>query len=406
MNVSFYSVLTSYIHVFLSILVKRERKRGPYKTGGIVLKSKTHFWTLQILLVLLIFYVGTKVSFLFEPIIVFASTLFTPILIAGILFFIFSPLVKLLAKWKVPRTLAILIPYIVFIGVIAALIALIGPILSVQVTDLVKNFPKYINGLNTFIVNVYQTPWFEWLMEQEYVKLEQIEQTLTDFAKSLPENITSSISAVLGVVTNITLTIITVPFILFYMLKDGHKLPSKAVQILPTTYRHEGLKIFQDLNETLSAYIQGQLIVSLSVGLGCFIGYSIIGLDYALVLGIVVAITNIIPYVGPFIGAAPAVVIALLESPTKALLAAIVVLIVQQIDGNFLSPLIIGKRLNTHPLTIILLLIGAGSFGGILGMILAVPTYAVLKAVTLNIVRLIKLRMKYNQERKANKAEI
>ena len=81
-------------------------------------------------------------------------------------------------------------------------------------------------------------------------------------------------------------------------------------------------------------------------------------------------------------------------------------LIVQQIDGNFLSPLIIGKRLNTHPLTIILLLIGAGSFGGILGIILAVPTYAVLKAVTLNIVRLIKLRMKYNQERKANKAEI
>ena len=210
-----------------------------------MLKSKTHFWTLQILLVLLIFYVGTKVSFLFEPIIVFASTLFTPILIAGILFFIFSPLVKLLAKWKVPRTLAILIPYIVFIGVIAALIALIGPILSVQVTDLVKNFPKYINGLNTFIVNMYQTPWFEWLMEQEYVKLEQIEQTLTDFAKSLPENITSSISAVLGVVTNITLTIITVPFILFYMLKDGHRLPSKAVQILPTTYRHEGLKIFE-----------------------------------------------------------------------------------------------------------------------------------------------------------------
>ena len=222
------------------------------------------------------------------------------------------------------------------------------------------------------------------------------------YLKILP----TSISAVLGVVTNITLTAITVPFILFYMLKDGHKLPSKAVQILPTTYRHEGLKIFQDLNETLSAYIQGQLIVCLSVGLGCFIGYSIIGLDYALVLGIVVAITNIIPYVGPFIGAAPAVVIALLESPAKALLAAIVVLIVQQIDGNFLSPLIIGKRLNTHPLTIILLLIGAGSFGGILGMIFAVPTYAVLKAVTLNIMRLIKLRMKYKRERKANKAEI
>lgn len=369
-------------------------------------KSKTHFWTLQILLMLLIVYVGTKVSFLFEPIIVFASTLFLPILIAGILFFIFAPLVKLLEKGKVPRTLAILIPYIVFIGIVSGLIAFIGPILSEQITDLIKNFPKYVEAISSFILNMSQTRWFEWAMEQQYVSFEQIEETLTGYATSLPENITSSFTKVLGVVTNITLTIITVPFILFYMLKDGHKLPPTAVKILPTTYRREGLKIFQDLYETLAAYIQGQLIVSLAVGLGCFIGYTIIGLEYALVLGIVVAVANIIPYLGPFIGAAPAVIIALLESPTKALLAALVVTVVQQIDGNFLSPLIIGKRLNTHPLTIILLLIGAGSFGGILGMILAVPTYAVLKAVTLNIVRLIKLRIKYKDELKSEKAEI
>ena len=187
------------------------------------------------------------------------------------------------------------------------------------------------------------------------------------------------------------------------MLKDGHKLPGQIVKILPNTYRHEGVKILQDLNNTLSAYIQGQVIVSLFVGVGCYIGYSIIGLNYALVLGLVVAVANIIPYLGPFIGAAPAVIIALLDSPGKALLAALVVTVVQQIDGNFLSPLIIGKRLNTHPLTIILLLIGAGSFGGILGMILAVPTYAVLKAVTLNIIRLIKLRNKYKVELKKEK---
>ncbi|WP_338788577.1 AI-2E family transporter [Metabacillus sp. FJAT-53654] len=369
-------------------------------------KTKTHFWTLQILLLLLIVYVGTKVSFLFEPIIVFASTLFFPILIAGILFFIFAPLVKLLEKGKVPRTLAILIPYLVFIGVIWALIAFIGPILSEQLTDLITNFPRYVDEFSEFILNMSQTSWFKWVMEQQYVSFEQIEETLTGYATSLPENITSSFSTVLGVVTNITLTIITVPFILFYMLKDGHKLPSTAVNFVPTSYRNEALKIFQDLYETLAAYIQGQLIVSLAVGVGCFIGYTIIGLDYALVLGLVVAVANIIPYLGPFIGAAPAVIIALLDSPTKALLAAIVVTVVQQIDGNFLSPLIIGKRLNTHPLTIILLLIGAGSFGGVLGMILAVPTYAVLKAVTLNIVRLIKLRKKYKAELKIEKVNI
>ncbi len=374
-----------------------------YIGGFRLFKSKTHFWTLQILLLLLIVYVGTKVSFLFEPIIVFASTLFFPILIAGILFFIFSPLVKLLEKGKVPRTLAILIPYIVFIGVISAVVAFVGPILSQQVTDLVKNVPTFATEISNFITNLTQTSEFKWVMEQEYVSLEQIEDTLTGLATSLPESITASFTKVLGVVTDITLTMITVPFILFYMLKDGHKLPGQIVKILPHTYRHEGVKILQDLNNTLSAYIQGQVIVSLFVGVGCYIGYSIIGLNYALVLGLVVAVANIIPYLGPFIGAAPAVIIALLDSPGKALLAALVVTVVQQIDGNFLSPLIIGKRLNTHPLTIILLLIGAGSFGGILGMILAVPTYAVLKAVTLNIIRLIKLRNKYKVELKKEK---
>ena len=107
----------------------------------------------------------------------------------------------------------------------------------------------------------------------------------------------------------------------------------------------------------------------------------IAGVKYALILGLIIAVTNIIPYVGPFLGAAPAVIIAFLDSPTKALIALIIVVAVQQTDGNLLSPLIIGRRLNTHPLTIILLLIGAGSFGGILGMILAVPAYALLKAL-------------------------
>ncbi|MGG3799257.1 AI-2E family transporter [Metabacillus fastidiosus] len=370
-----------------------------------MLKSKVHFWTLQILLMLLIVFVGTKVSFLFEPIIVFVSTLFLPILIAGILFFIFKPVVKLLERGKVPRTLAILIPYLIFIGIVSAVIGFLGPIISSQVTDLFNNFPRYVREISQYIMGLSETTWFRWVMEQDYVSFEKIEENLTGFATSLPEHITSSLSAVLGVVTNITLTAITVPFILFYMLKDGERFPQLTVKILPVAYRKEGLKVLKDLNDTLSAYIQGQLIVCSAVGLGCFIGYTIIGLKYALILGIVVAVANIIPYLGPFIGAAPAVIIGLLDSPTKALLAALVVTIVQQIDGNFLSPLIIGKRLNTHPLTIILLLIGAGSFGGIFGMILAVPTYAMLKAVVLNVIRLISLRKRYKEDLTEETAE-
>lgn len=364
-----------------------------------LLKSKTHFWTLQILLVLLIIYVSTKVSFLFEPIIVFASTLFTPILIAGILYFIFNPIVRLLEK-KLPRTLSILLIYLVFVAFIGFVLSAVGPVFTKQVTDLFNNIPSYVKQIQIFIKQMSNSQWFTWIMNQDFVSVAKIESSIGEYLTSLPENITGSLTSVFGVVTNIALTAVTVPFILFYMLKDGHRFPNLAVKILPDKYKNEGLKIFKDLYETLAAYIQGQLIVCLFVGTACFIGFWIAGVKYALILGLIIAVTNIIPYVGPFLGAAPAVIIAFLDSPTKALIALIIVVAVQQTDGNLLSPLIIGRRLNTHPLTIILLLIGAGSFGGILGMILAVPAYALLKAFTLNIVRLVRLRQRYKKKRR------
>lgn len=383
----------------VSIVVFRVMKTTGRKQS--LFKSKTHFWTLQILLVLLIIYVSTKVSFLFEPIIVFASTLFTPILIAGILYFIFNPIVRFFEK-KLPRTLSILLIYLVFVAFIGFVLSAVGPVFTKQVTDLFNSIPSYVKQIQIFIKQMSNSQWFTWMMNQDFISVAKIESSIGEYLTSLPENITGSLSSVFGVVTNIALTAVTVPFILFYMLKDGHRFPNLAVKILPEKYKNEGLKIFKDLYETLAAYIQGQLIVCLFVGTACFIGFWIAGVKYALILGLIIAVTNIIPYVGPFLGATPAVIIAFLDSPTKAFIALIIVVAVQQTDGNLLSPLIIGRRLNTHPLTIILLLIGAGSFGGILGMILAVPAYALLKAFTLNIVRLVRLRQRYKKETAEN----
>ncbi|ASB90589.1 AI-2E family transporter [Bacillus sonorensis] len=360
-------------------------------------KSKTHFWTVQILLVLLIVFVATKVSFLFEPIILFVSTLFFPVLIAGILYFIFNPVVRLLEK-KLPRTLSILLIYLAFVALIGFVLSSVGPVFTKQVTDLFNNIPDIVKQIQNFIKHLSNTQWFTWMMNQDFVSVSKIERSIGDFLTNLPENITASLTSVFGVVTNIALIALTVPFILFYMLKDGHRFPNLAVKILPDQYKNEGLKIFKDLYETLAAYIQGQLIVCLFVGIGCYIGFLFAGVKYALILGVIMTVTNIIPYVGPFLGATPAVIIAFIDSPTKALIAVIVVVVVQQIDGNLVSPLIIGKRLNTHPLTIILLLLGAGSFGGVLGMILAVPCYALAKAFTLNIVRLVRLRQRSKKE--------
>ena len=140
------------------------------------------------------------------------------------------------------------------------------------------------------------------------------------------------------------------------------------------------------------------MIVCLFVGIGTFIGYLIIDLPYAILFALIGAVTNIIPYVGPFIGGAPAFIVALIHSPTQALLVIIVIVIVQQMDGNVISPLVIRKKLNTHPLTIIILLLVAGNIAGIIGMILAVPTYSVVKTIILNIVKFVRIRKEKRHE--------
>ncbi len=195
-------------------------------------------------------------------------------------------------------------------------------------------------------------------------------------------------------VANIAVILVTVPFLLFYMFKDGHKFPQAITKFLPASYRDEGLVVLKETGETLSAYIQGQVTVALAVGTLSFIGYLIIDLPYALILALVVSVTNIIPYVGPFLGGAPAVIVALFVSPTTALLTLIVIVIAQQLEGNVISPLILGKSLDTHPATIIILLLAAGNLAGILGMVLAIPTYAVVKTIVINLVKFLKARKK------------
>lgn len=343
-------------------------------------------------MITLLIYICTKISFVFEPAAVFISTLFFPILVSGFLYFLFQPIVAFLVTRKVPKSVAILTLYVAFIGLIAAIIGVVGPALSRQITDLVYNIPSYVEEARQFMERLSNSRGFTWIVEQEYVSLDQLEDSLLNFASTLPTNLTNRVSSVFSVVTNVTLVVVTVPFVLFYMLKDGHKLPETILRFVPSSYRKEALRMMKETANTLATYIQGQMLVCLFVGVSTFIGYLIIDLPYALILALIGAVTNIIPYVGPFIGATPALIVGLLYSPTQALLVILVIVIVQQLDGNVISPLVIGKKLNTHPLTIIILLLVAGNIAGILGMILAIPTYAVTKTVVLNVVRVVRSR--------------
>lgn len=357
-------------------------------------KKKLQYWLIQILLILTIIFVSTKITFLFKPIGVFFSTIFFPILITGFLFFLLNPVVKFLQRHKVPKILGILIIYVLFFGLIVLAVGNLVPMITKQFTALGNALPGYANQAMDFFEEFTKSSEFKWIQDEQQELLNTVEEKLIAFANTLPNRITGGISQIVAIIANIAIILVTVPFLLFYLLKDGHRFPKAIVRFFPNAYRDEALTILKETGETLSAYIQGQVTVALAVGTLSFIGYLIVDLPFALVMALIVAVTNMIPYVGPLLGGAPAVILALFDSPMKALLVVLVIVIAQQIEGNVLSPLILGKTLDTHPATIIILLLAAGNLAGVLGMILAIPTYAVIKTIVINIVKFLKAKKK------------
>lgn len=355
-------------------------------------KSKLLFWTLEFLLIGILIYVGTKIAFLFNPIVTFVSTLFFPIVISGFLFYLLKPVVTFLINRKLPKVMSIFIIYLVFVGLIGLLIGTGVPSLFKQINHFVEELPVYLKQMDELINNLVRSRWFKWTMEQDYINVKDGINTIQNYVAELPSTLAHGLSSVLAMVKNITVVIVLVPFILFFMLKDGDKLPGAILRFVPRSYHVPSLKVLKETSTTLATYIQGQLLVCMFVGVASFIGYLLIGLPYAFLFALISAVTNIIPYAGPFIGLAPAFFFALIYSPLQSILVIIIVIIVQQLESIILSPLVIGKKLNTHPVTIITLLFVSGNIAGVVGMILAIPTYSVVKTIILNITTFIKLQ--------------
>lgn len=353
-------------------------------------KSKLQHWSWQILIIITIIYVASKITFLFEPIGIFFTTLFFPIIITGFLYFLLNPIVSFLKRKKVPFIVAILIVYVgaFFLGLIM-LLYFISPI-TLQFNELSQAIPIYIRKATQFFESITNSSKIEMVNGL----IETGKQRVFQYAQTLPDKLTGWISNLFGIISNIAVILVSVPFLLFYMFKDGHKFPTALSKFFPSSYRDEAHTIIQETGKTISAYIQGQVTVALVVGTLSLIGYFIIDLPFPFVMAMLVMVTNIIPYVGPILGGAPAVLVGLFDSPIKALLVVVVIFIAQQLEGNVISPLILGKNLDIHPATIIIILLAAGNIAGLLGMVLAVPFYAVMKVIVLNIMKIFKMKAK------------
>ena len=352
------------------------------------------FWTLTIFLVI---WVGTEISFVFEPIQVILALVTVPLIVAGLFFYFLVGIVDFLEKrLKGKRPLAVAMTLIGLVLIFTIVFSILGPVLGKQITSLVNAMPSIAKELQqqAFAVRdtLLQNEFLSRFMAQNDEMFRNLTTNITSYLGDLFGNIASSFGQVVGFVTSAVITIVVIPFMLLYMLLDGKRLPDAIVKLLPSSYEKETRHILHDMHETVRSYVNAQLLVAFFVGITSLIGLWIVGVDYAILLALFMMVTNIIPYVGPFLGAVPAVIVAFIQDPIKVIWVIVVIIIVQQIESNVISPLIQGKSLKVHPLTIIIVLLVAGNLAGIIGMLIAVPFYAVAKTVVQNIVRIYKLK--------------
>lgn len=378
-------------------------KGGKCKKGGNIIPflggKSTLYVLVLILLIGLIVFVYHQIPFLFYPLKVLFSTVVLPGILALIGYYLLRPILRLLEKIKIPRPWGILILFLAVSGLITLLVFLVLPFLKLQFNNLVDDFPAYFKQLTVNIDQLLRDSIFSSFYESldiNLVKLvdsapDNLGKTLTDTIGGIAVGVTSFVSALTGLV----LSLVIVPFILFYLLKDGEKLPRVFINMLPPRMRKGASEIASQADHQISSYIQGQILVAICIGIMVSIGFFIIGMEYALLLGVLAMFTSVVPFLGPIIAITPAVIIAIVTSPFMILKLAVVWTIVQFVEGKFISPQIMGKSLQIHPITIIFVLLVAGSLFGVAGVILGIPAFAVSKVFVKHFFKLFKIR--YNR---------
>ncbi|MDO7908114.1 AI-2E family transporter [Paenibacillus sp. JX-17] len=340
-------------------------------------KNKIFRYGVVLLLALIILYFLWQLRPLFWGIIAFIKTIFAPFAIALIISYVLNPVVSMLGSRKVPRSVAVLLIYAVFLTSVGVILMNLIPMLIEQLTELNEHLPEltmHAQGLMTNLDSGLLPPGVRTGMNNWFF---QMENRLAAGISTFMDNI--------GGLINTLFSVFIVPFLIFYMLKDFDVFERMVVSYLPRSRRKSIVVLLKEIDHALGNYIRGQLLVCVIIGVFAYIGYALIGMPYALLLASVVAVFNIVPYLGPFLGAAPAVVMASTISLRMVLFVVVVNTVCQILESNVISPQVVGRRLHLHPLFIIFALLVGGEVAGVPGLILAVPVFAVLKVIVQHI---------------------
>ncbi|CAK1225024.1 AI-2E family transporter [Fructobacillus tropaeoli] len=361
------------------------RENGKKSTG---LTSVKGLKTLTaVVLVLLIIWLAYQVRFIFGPIESFVAAVGAPILIAGVFYYLLNPLVtKLETKLGWKRNRIVLVVLVLFILILVAAIAFLARVVTVQVTDLLTHWPSYLREGQDWIKETFEGKQYDQLRNILVTSNDQINHTAIAWVQSHLGASISGVGHFAARLSEVGVVLVSTPFILYYLLVDGAHLPEFIIDKLPPKARPSTKNLLAELSGQISKYIRGQLGVALSVTIMFAIGYTIIGLPSGILLAILAGVLNLIPYLGSFLAQVPVFAVAFVTGGVKmAVLAAIVLVIEQPLEGHVITPKILGDALDIHPVTVIVVLLASGQIFGLLGFILAVPGYAVLKVLVVHL---------------------
>lgn len=330
---------------------------------------------------MIVLFIFIKLQPIWLPILKVMFKILFPFIAAAFITYLLHPLIERIHEGGLHRGLAVFIIYFLFFGGVGYAFYKGLPEFIKQLKDLAESVPELTNQYMIFVDYIQNktAAWPDGIQERVNEGIVSIEQRLA----AILSNVINSILELVGSL----FTIAIIPFISFYMLKDYALIKKTVWYLTPRKWRQGGLLLLRDIDKSLGSYIRGQTLVCVVIGTLTALLFWLFHMKYPLLLGIIIGITNVIPYFGPVIGAIPAVIIASTISVKMVMITAGIIFSMQFLEGNILSPLIVGKSLHMHPLIIILALFAGEEIGGIPGMILSVPLFAILKVGLLHTIK-------------------
>lgn len=282
-----------------------------------------------------------------------------------------TPFANWLDSKGFPRLLGVLILYLALFGLIIFVLSLVVPYIADEISQLSTNLPKVVERVSTSLENVQQgsPQYFDFISE--------IQNILDSFSIYLQQSSQSVLSIVISVFGGV-MSFIAIVIIAFYLSVMKRGIESFIESVVPAKHEAYVMDLWRRSEQKVGRWLQGQLLLALIVGLTVYIGLSLMGIKFALILGIIAMAFEIVPIVGPVLAAIPAVFLAFLQDPGLGLWVLVFYIVMQQLENHLLVPVVLGKTTGLNPIVVIMALLVGNQLAGISGMILSVPVATVI----------------------------